>query len=277
MSISFVTAFFAFFVPTPQLRAGIAALCALLPNANTQAANELSRLMREAKPAVFAVGTHQPLRNPTFRTSATGFIVGDGYTFVTNAHAIPPSFDSANRESLAIARARGTGGQDFEIFQAEVVRIERADDLAVLRIKTDAPLPALKLAAMKTRVAEGEDVALIGYPLGSALGLIAAVHRGVVAAQAPLAVPRPNSVQIDAKTIRRMRDDSDNFFYQLDMVAFPGNSGSPLLAVGSGEVVGIINATHARSTREAISIPSGISYAVPVGALHRLLEGLQKP
>jgi S1-C subfamily serine protease len=250
---------------------------AMQAQAQSPPVGAIARLMHSAKPAVLAIGTHQPLRNPTFRTSATGFIVGDGYTFVTNAHAIPPSFDSANRESLAVARARGAGGQDFEIFQAEVVRIERADDLAVLRIKSDAPLPTLRLAPLKTRVAEGEDVMLIGYPLGSALGLIPAVHRGIVAAQAPLAVPKPNSVQIDARTIRRMRSESDNFFYQLDMVAFPGNSGSPLISVTTGEVVGILNATHARSTREAISIPSGISYAVPVGALHALLEGLAKP
>jgi serine protease Do len=236
-------------------------------------ARDLPTLVREAKPAVLAVGTFQPLRNPTFRTSATGFIVGDGYTFITNAHAIPSSLDSANKETIAVARAKGVNGQDFEVFSAEVVRVERADDLAVLRIKADQPLPALKLAAANVpRLEEGADVAMIGYPIGSALGLIAAVHRGVIAAHAPLAVPRPSSGQVDARTIRRLRDESQNFFYQLDAIAYPGNSGSPLFSIATGEVIGIINATHAKSTREAISIPSGISYAVPVSALHRLLN-----
>ncbi len=263
---------FTHFVPSAQIF--LLALGVVFSSKNIAA--DLPTLMRTAKPAVFAVGTFQPLRNPAFRTSASGFIVGDGTLYVTNAHAIPASFDSAAKETIAIARAKGAGGQDFEVFPAEVVRMDRADDLALLRIKTDAPLPALKLAPIGSRVEEGGEVAMIGFPIGSALGLIPTMHRGIVAAHAPLSVPKVTSGQIDARTIRRMRGEGETFFYQLDAIAYPGNSGSPLFSTTTGEVVGIINATYAKSTREAISLPSGISYAVPVAALHRLLDGIIK-
>ena len=235
-------------------------------------ADELPRIVREAKPSVLAVGTFAPLRNPQFRFAGTGFVIGDGMTVVTNAHVVPQTLDVPGKEVVAVARAKGGGGTDIEAFTAEVIHIDRGDDLAVLKFKSEVVLPALKLAA-PARIDEGTSIAMIGYPLGVTLGLIPAVHRGVISALAPLAAPKLNSQQVDARTIRRMRVDAENTIYQLDAVAYPGNSGSPLLSVVTGEVVGIINAGLVKGTREAAATnPTGISYAVPVDALLRLLS-----
>jgi serine protease Do len=234
-------------------------------------ADDLPKIVRESKGSVLAVGTFAPLRNPQFRFAGTGFVIGDGLTLVTNAHVVPQTLDVPGKEVLAVARAKGGGGTDIESFTAEVMKIDRGDDLAVLKFKSDTPLPALRLAA-PARLEEGTGIAMLGYPLGVTLGLIPAVHRGVVSALAPLAVPKINSQQVDARTIRRMRGDTENTIYQLDAVAYPGNSGSPLLSTATGEVVGIINAGLVKGTREsAATNPTGISYAVPVDSLHKLL------
>jgi serine protease Do len=233
-------------------------------------AGDVPGLMRDAKVSVVAIGTHQPLRNPAFRFTATGFVVGDGLTVITNAHAIPASIDTTQKESLAIARPKGNGFE-FDVWTAEAVRVDRQDDLAVVRFKADAPLPALKLAAT-ARVAEGNEIVLIGYPIGSALGLVPAIHKGTIAALPPMALPQRTSGQVDARMVRRLREEANAFIYQLDVVAYPGNSGSPVFSVQTGEVIAIINAGLAKSTREAMSTPSGISYAVPVELLHKLLQ-----
>ena len=61
--------------------------------------------------------------------------------------------------------------------------------------------------------------------------------------------------------------------YQLDATAFPGNSGSPVYEPATGRVIGIINKVIVKDTKEsALSSPSGISYAVPVKYILKLLE-----
>jgi len=69
--------------------------------------------------------------------------------------------------------------------------------------------------------------------------------------------------------------DEPYLVYQLDAVAYPGNSGSPLYRPDSAEVIGIINQVYIKSSREAVlSDPSGISYAIPS---RHLLELMQQP
>jgi serine protease Do len=262
--------------PSFAARVLSAAQCLMVSLSFSAHADDLPKIVREAKGSVLAVGTFAPLRNPQFRFAGTGFVIGDGLTLVTNAHLVPQTLDVPGKEVIAVARAKGGGGTDIESFTAEVIKIDRGDDLAVLRIKSEVALPALRLAKSE-RLEEGTGIAMLGYPLGVTLGLIPAVHRGVVSALAPLAVPKLNSQQVDARTIRRMRGDVENTIYQLDAVAYPGNSGSPLLSTTTGEVVGIINAGLVKGTREAAATnPTGISYAVPVDSLHKLL-GMPKP
>jgi len=66
--------------------------------------------------------------------------------------------------------------------------------------------------------------------------------------------------------------------FQLDATAYPGNSGSPLYEIDSGRVIGIVNSVFVKASKEmaleerAISEPSGITYAIPVTYLRRLLD-----
>ena len=225
-------------------------------------------LVARTRSAVVAVGTLQPLRSPSFAFRGTGFAVGDGLTIITNAHVLPVALDAERREAVGIAIPAADG--TAQLREAAVVRTSRDTDLAVLRID-GPPLPALVLADAGF-VRQGSNVALIGFPLGAAIGLFPAVHRGTLAAVAPMSIPLQRAQQIDARSAQRLRDGPLRL-YQLDATAFPGNSGSPLIDAETGSVLGVINQVVVLTAKEQVLPgPSGISYAVPVRYVHQLLS-----
>ena len=60
---------------------------------------------------------------------------------------------------------------------------------------------------------------------------------------------------------------------QLDATAYPGNSGSPLYDPETGAVYGIVNMVFVKGTKEnALSHPSGITYAIPANYIRGLVE-----
>lgn len=247
----------------------IAALLVLLFSFGVQASPE--ETIQRVKASVVAIGTHLPTRSPPYKLVGTGFVVGDGTLVATNAHAITTMLDVQQRETLVVALPAGVG----QTMVREAVRVANdADlDLAVLRIK-GPPLPALKFRNSDS-VREGQTVYFTGFPITSVLGLFPATHRAMVSALTPPVVPGANSRQLTPKMIRRL--SSGGFMvFQLDGTAYPGNSGSPLYDPDTGEVVGIINATAVKSTKEAaLSDPSGITYAIPAKYLEALIRDLQ--
>ena len=61
--------------------------------------------------------------------------------------------------------------------------------------------------------------------------------------------------------------------YQLDITAYPGNSGSPLYNAENGEVLGILNKVFVKESKETVlEKPSGISYAVSIKYLIQLAK-----
>lgn len=228
----------------------------------------LPEALQRVKPAVVAIGTFERTRSPAFVFRGTGFAVGDGSRVVTNAHVLPPGIDSERRERLVIALPGA--GDRTEIRGAETLRTDTEHDLAVLRID-GSRLPAVVLAD-DALLAEGIAVGLTGFPIGSALGLTPVTHRGIVAAVTPIGIPQANARRLDPRTIRSLAD-GPFVIYQLDATAYPGNSGSPLFETSEGKVVGIVNMVFVKGVKEnAISSPSGITYAIPVRHLRPLLE-----
>lgn len=60
---------------------------------------------------------------------------------------------------------------------------------------------------------------------------------------------------------------------QLDAMAYPGNSGSPIYHPKTGEVIAAINHILVQDTKKpALSSPTGVSYGVPVKDLSELLK-----
>ena len=227
----------------------------------------LSRTIALVKPSVVGVGTHQRTRSPAVRFVATGFVVGDGLSVITNAHSIPELLDSTNMETLGVVV--GSGSQ-VQFRPATLAGLDREHDLAHLRL-AGPPLAALKIGDSAT-VLEGRDFAFTGFPLGMALGLNHATHRAMLAAITPAVMPSLGSRNLNPRVLKQLQKTPFKIF-QLDGTAYPGNSGSPLYDPDSGVVYGIINMVMIKGLKEtAITHPSGISYAIPASYIRDLLD-----
>ena len=245
------------------------ALIAALPGL---ARADLVGILPHIKPSIVAVGTYQRTRSPAFQFRGTGFVIGDGLLIATNAHVLPDTVASQDRETLVIV-VPGEGEQGTVRAVSKVAQ-ERSRDLALLRLEGGSPLPALALAA-RERVQEGQEIAFTGFPIGGVLGMTPVTHRGIVSAITPIGIPQANSRDLNPALIRSLSKDVFRV-YQLDATAYPGNSGSPVFDPQTGEVIGVINMVFVKSTKESVlSDPSGISYAIPVEYLHKLLGQLR--
>jgi S1-C subfamily serine protease len=258
--------------PTRRQWLQCAAAAALLAAASSAGADtRLEELIVAAKPSVVAIGVFNATNNPRFGFRGTGFAVGSGNLVVTNLHVLPEAVPAGGSDgSLVVVSPRQgsadrTGGQS-----AKVLAVDREHDLALLRVD-GAPLPPLELAETPSR--EGASIAIIGFPIGGALGFSAVTHRGIIASVTGIAMPAPTAQALNSQTINRLRTGSFDI-YQLDATAYPGNSGGPVLDVETGKVVAVINMVLVKGSREsAITHPSGISYAIPVRFVSELLKG----
>ena len=155
--------------------------------------------------------------------TGSGFAVGEG-VIVTNRHVI----EDANTISL--------NTWDGSSFDASVQGIEYTDDLALVRTGRRLPL-AGQLASDDPNT--GEDVTVVGYPLGG---------------QQELAPGR-------VVDYARLDTDEGPRVLRLSAEIWPGNSGGPVLD-SNGQVVGVVFAIE-RATDYAL--------AVPVSHLHEVL------
>lgn len=251
----------------PPIRAYVVSLaCLLAMHTGPAPAQDLADTVDGVRGSVVAVGTYQATRRPPAKVLGTGFAVMEGRHVATNAHVLPAVLDSERRERLAVFFRDGDRIQRRE---ATAVALDDDHDLALLAIG-GAPLPAMRLG-MNEPVREGEDYAFTGFPIGAVLGLYPVTHRGMVSAISPVALPTDRSGDLDPELIKRLRDPFEIF--QLDAIAYPGNSGSPLYETDTGRVVGIVNSVFVKESRERVlDRPSGIAYAIPVRHLQALLE-----
>ena len=230
------------------------------------AAADLPGVINQIRPSIVAVGTVHPTRSPRSVFSGTGFIVGGGRHVITNMHVIPKKIEFERKESIAIFSGRG---EKAKVHLAELIARDDNHDLALLEIQGKA-LPALKIGNSE-RVREGEEYAFTGFPIGMVLGLYPVTHRGIVSAVTPIVIPSTSAKQLSARQIKRMRDPYKVF--QLDAIAYPGNSGSPMYDTSTGRVVGVLNSVFVKQSKETIlSAPSGISYAIPAKYVTRLMK-----
>lgn len=218
------------------------------------------------KPSVVGIGTLLRTRSPAIVFVATGFAVGDGRSIITNAHALPV-LNTEGMETLGIVTG---SGDKLDFRPATVAAVDREHDLAHLRL-AGTPLPPLRLEG-GDMIAEGQALAFTGFPLGMSLGLTPVTHRAMLSAITPIMLPPLSSSRLDARAISQLQRRPFQIM-QLDATAYPGNSGSPVYDPDSGIVHGVLNMTFLKNQKEnAISQPSGISYAIPVRYVQELLQ-----
>ncbi|MDP8222173.1 MAG: trypsin-like peptidase domain-containing protein [Candidatus Lernaella stagnicola] len=171
------------------------------------------------------------MRTPNLDFSATalgtGFLISADGFLITNAHVV----NMADEIKVFL-------WQTSEVKSASVIGLNRAADLALLKIQHDQPLPYLPLAD-SDRVRVGEIVVAVGNPFGLQHsltdGLISAKHR-----------------RLHKGTQARYED-----FLQTSAQINPGNSGGPLLNL-NGEVVGVNTAIVAGGQGIGFAVPSNL-------------------
>lgn len=252
-------------------RLPILILALVLLSTITQAHDDLTALpdtIVRIKRGVVGVGTMQKTRRPPAILSGTGFVVADGRHVVTNAHNIPEELNKKKKEFLAVFVGQG---KNSEIRAVQVVSVDEHHDLAILKFG-GKPLSPLRLAD-DNAVREGEVYAFTGYPLGAVLGLYAATNRGIISAITPIIIPPSHGQRISSDLVKYLQKPF--IVFQLDATAYPGNSGSPLYDTATGRIIGIINMVFVKGKKEnAITNPSGITYAIPVSHARKLLYKL---
>jgi S1-C subfamily serine protease len=234
----------------------------------TDGADTAVATIDRVKLGVVAVGTYDRTRSPSFAFRGTGFAVGDGTLIATNAHVLAAPLADARREVFGVLVGQGEGLVRFR--QARQVASDASTDLALLRLDGE-PLPPLKLGN-SDEVREGQSVLFTGFPIGDVLGPYLATHRGMVSAISPIAIPQARSKDLEARLVHQL--DAGAFpVFQLDATAYPGNSGSPLYSVDTGQVIGVINMVLIKGSREALlAQPSGITFAIPARHLQALMD-----
>lgn len=253
-------------LPDVERRHLLALLAGLACGGKVASAASLPELIARVKRSVVAVGSYGLMDNPRFGFRAAGFAVADGLHVLTNAHVVPP--ETPERIDRSIAVQVWLGDDQWQLRSARLLGRDLRNDLALLAIDGPA-LPALKLAAQEA--AEGTAIALMGFPIGNALGQVHTTHRGIVSALTTIAAPAGSPAGLSPRAVRQLRDGAFKVM-QLDAIAYPGNSGGPVLDVETGEVVGVLQGGVIKGTKEAaLSAPTGITYAVPASTAAALL------
>lgn len=166
----------------------------------------------------------------------SGFIIAESGYVVTNNHVI----DRADEITVILS--------DDTNLPAEVVGVDERTDLAVLKVESDRPLPAVEWGdsdAMRV----GDWVVAIGNPFG----LGGTVTAGIISAR---------SRDINAGPY----DD----FIQTDASINRGNSGGPMFNM-DGEVIGVNTAIFSPSGGSV-----GIGFAIPSTMARNVVAQLQE-
>lgn len=222
-------------------------------------------LTKKSVTSTVAIAIYSPLKHSAPQIKGTGFVIQNGNYLVTNYHVVDMDLDPTIVEYFV---AMLPNGDNIRVERVEILAIDDKHDLALLRV--DKPFPAFVMAKNEM-VPPGTDLAIFGYPLGGVLGLYPAVHKGVVATITPDYMPANNAKSLTAKSLDRLK--RPDLIYQLDVTAYPGNSGSPVVDVETGEVFAVINKVYVKDNKEsALTKPSGISYAIPIEHVHVLLN-----
>jgi serine protease Do len=175
----------------------------------------------------------------------SGFIVDPKGYIITNNHVV----DKADKIYVKLSTDPDT--QDLGR-PARVIGIDKATDLAVIKIDTSTPLPTVKMG--------NSDQAQVGdwvEAIGSPFALAQTVTAGIISAK--------------NRTIEPGASGQFQHFIQTDAAINPGNSGGPLLDM-NGNVIGVNTAIYTQSAGY-----QGIGFAMPANTVVSVYNDLISP
>ena len=184
------------------------------------------------------------------RALGSGFIVDPRGYIITNNHVI----DKADRIYVKLSTDSEDSTDPGRL--ATVVGVDKETDIAVIKIKTDSPLPTMKLGNSDSAQV-GDWVLAIGEPFG----LSETVSAGIISA-------RNRSIDEGGDANGVAKNEFQKFI-QTDAAINPGNSGGPLVDM-QGEVIGMNTAIFTQSAGN-----EGIGFAMPsnviIGVYNQLI------
>jgi serine protease Do len=175
----------------------------------------------------------------------SGFIVDPKGYIITNNHVVEKA------DKIYVKLSTDPDTQDLGR-PARVIGVDKATDLAVIKIDTSTPLPTVKMGNSDTAQV-GDWVEAIGSPFA----LSQTVTAGIISAK--------------NRTIEPGASGQFQHFIQTDAAINPGNSGGPLLNM-NGEVVGINTAIFTQSNGY-----QGIGFAMPSNTVVDIYNDLISP
>ncbi len=167
----------------------------------------------------------------------SGVIIDPKGYVITNDHVV----QRADRITVSLADGRE--------LPASLIGSDIQNDIAILKVHTDKPLPAARLGRSNDLLL-GETAIAVGNPFG----LGGSVTSGIVSA-----INRT----VNFRNKKKFKD-----FIQTSAVINPGNSGGPLINT-NGEVIGINVAIHSRGP--------GIGFAIPVSRVREVVYNVLDP
>jgi len=175
----------------------------------------------------------------------SGFIVDSKGYIITNNHVV----DKADK--IYVKLSTDPNNED-KGRPAHVIGVDKATDLAVIKIDASSPLPTVKLG--------DSDAAQVGdwvEAIGSPYALSQTVTAGIISAK--------------NRTIDQGKAGQFQHFIQTDAAINPGNSGGPLLNM-NGEVIGVNTAIFTQSGGY-----QGLGFAMPSKTVVEVYNDLISP
>jgi S1-C subfamily serine protease len=213
------------------------------PAAATQA--DPATLFRRTRDGVVLVEARRPGTPLSFGRPSRedGIATGTGFVVDRSGHIVTNDHVAAGGRIVTVQ-----AGPRTPRVRARIVGRDPSTDLALLRVDPDEAPDLVPLPLGRSGdVGVGDTAITVGNPFGLqrslTVGVVSAVDRSI---DAPDGFPIEGAVQTDA-------------------AINPGNSGGPLLDDG-GRVIGVLAQSEA----------DGISYAVPVDTLRRVMPELRR-
>jgi S1-C subfamily serine protease len=224
----------------------------------------------------------------------TAFVVDPAGIAITAKHVIQPWLNAyvahkagkglfPPRPKVAMLVPGQQAGDSFEwgfmIGSVTYIQTSNRLDIAALRFSPPPQQPLVPLPMAGSCCEDGDEVVTCGFPFGlelhqdqlGGLVLLPSFSQGIVSA----ALPYPRAPEA-ARTV-----------FQLDAMMNGGNSGGPVVAIGTGEVVGIVtNALQMVETKEPtdptsgstqeVAVPTGLGRAVYIHQAQAVISELRK-
>jgi serine protease Do len=181
-------------------------------------------------------GNDQPRPERRAQSLGSGFIIDPSGYVVTNNHVI----EGADEVSVTL--------QDNTTLKAEIIGRDESGDIALLKVKSDKPLPTVGFGD-SSQMRVGDWVLAIGNPFG----LGGSVTAGIVSARG-----------------RDIHQGQYDDFIQTDAAINRGNSGGPLFNM-DGQVIGINTAIFSPSGGSI-----GIGFSIPSDMAKNIVAQLKE-